>query len=66
MGELVYREFTQGRIPSECKRIFSSRYEVDGSVGRYKLQLVAKGTHIQCIDFRDEFYSLLWIITIGH
>ena len=52
-------EFPKGRSVVECKWVFKLKRNVDGSIERYKVRLVAKGySQVEGIDFHEIFHHL--------
>ena len=49
-------ELPEGRIVFGCKWVFKLKKNVDGSIERYKVRLVAKGySQVEGIDFHEIF-----------
>lgn len=48
-----------------CKWVFAMKFKVDGTIGRYKAQLVAKDfTQTHCINYQELFASVPKMNTI--
>jgi hypothetical protein len=48
-----------------CKWIFKIKYNVDGSMAKCKIHLVAKGfTQVESIDFNEPFFHVAWTESI--